>query len=67
MSEILRDGVLTIEQAAKELGVSKRLSSRQINAGRLPAVRVGKQVRIPRSRFDLYISRHVSGVASLFV
>lgn len=38
---------MTISEAARRLGVSPRTVQRQVAAGRLPAIRLGRSVRIP--------------------
>lgn len=40
-------GAMTVNEAARRLGVSPRTVQRQVAAGRLPAIRLGRSVRIP--------------------
>jgi excisionase family DNA binding protein len=41
------EGLLTVHQVAKNWQVSQRMIRRMIADGRLPAVRLGRAVRIP--------------------
>lgn len=40
-------GAMTIEEAARRLGVSPRTIQRQVASGKIPALRLGRSVRIP--------------------
>jgi excisionase family DNA binding protein len=40
-------GAMTVAEAARRLGVSPRTVQRQVAAGKLPAIRLGRSVRIP--------------------
>ena len=40
-------GAMTIAEAARRLGVSSRTVQRQVAAGKMPALRLGRSVRIP--------------------
>ncbi len=41
---------VTVEEAAKLLGISKFLAWRLVNEGSLPTIRLGKLYRVPRIR-----------------
>ena len=45
---------LTVHQAAEELGVSHKTIRRAIDAGQLPALRVGRALRIERVDFEAW-------------
>ena len=48
--------VLTVEEAAKELGVSRNLVYRQVRAGILPSIRLGDRWLISRIALDKFLS-----------
>jgi len=43
---------LTIQQAAKELGISEYMAEQMVKKGQIRSVRFGKLVRIPRIALD---------------
>ena len=43
---------LTIQQAAKELGISEYMAGKLVKDGKLRTVRLGKLVRVPRVALD---------------
>jgi excisionase family DNA binding protein len=43
---------LTVEEVAAELRVSKMTVSRLVNRGEIPAIRVGRSIRIDEAAFD---------------
>ena len=52
-----RDGdpnMLSVEDVAAELGVHRRTVYAYINAGRLPAVRIGKGWKVHRERLEAF-------------
>lgn len=54
MEYSMADGVVTVEQAAKELNMHPKTVLRYIRDGRLPATRIGKSYRIPRAKLDAF-------------
>lgn len=55
MIERSREAVLTPEEAAVELGVSKAVIYANVKAGIIPKVPMsGRLIRIPRSKFEQY-------------
>lgn len=59
MSEQSNDGtlLLTVEQAAKMCQISRGLAYELIARGELPAVRLGRVIRIPRGGLEQWIER----------
>ncbi|HEX75487.1 MAG TPA: helix-turn-helix domain-containing protein [Dehalococcoidia bacterium] len=56
------DELLTVDQAARLLTISKPTVWRMIRAGELPVVKIAKRSRrIKRSDILAYISRHYTG------
>jgi excisionase family DNA binding protein len=51
------DRMLTVARIAERLGLCKMTIYRLINAGRLPAVRVGKSYRISERDFKAYLRK----------
>jgi excisionase family DNA binding protein len=47
--------LLNVASAAKQLSVSEKTVRRLISAGRLPAVKVGAQMRIDQAELDAYV------------
>lgn len=56
------DPLLTLEQTAQYLNVTVRMVRRIIADNRLPAVRVGRHVRVRRSALERYIFTQSAGV-----
>lgn len=59
MSVSTRSRTLTIEEAAKELGISRYLAYEQARAGQIagvPVLRVGRRLLIPRAALDRVLS-----------
>jgi excisionase family DNA binding protein len=47
-----RPRTLTVEQAARELGIGRTLAFEMARTGRLPVIRFGRRVLIPRAALD---------------
>ncbi len=43
---------LTVEQAAKVLGIGRGTAYEAVRAGELPAIRIGKRLVVPRQAID---------------
>jgi excisionase family DNA binding protein len=56
VAEIERPSLLRPDEAAAELRISRSKVYRLINEGRLPAVRITGNVRIPRVALEQYIA-----------
>ena len=52
---------LTVPEVAMELRLSERTVKRLISRGSLPALRVGRSVRIERARFDEWLDSAGTG------
>lgn len=52
----MTDDLLDVTTVAKLLSVSKMTVYRLIEDGRLPAMRIGRMFRIPRSTLDSYLN-----------
>ena len=48
---------LTVEEAGQILRVGRNTAYEPVRCGKLPSVRVGKQIRIPRQALLDYLSR----------
>ncbi len=55
-SHTARGAFLTVAEVASQLRVSNMTVYRLINAGQLPAVRIGKSYRITEGDVDKYLS-----------
>ena len=60
------NGLLTVEQAADLLAVSSRTVYRMIEAGELPATRIGKTVRIQQAAIERFLAHQSRQPGSLF-
>ena len=47
---------LTVEEAARELGISRKLAYQLAGEGRIPAIRLGRRLLIPRVAFDRFLA-----------
>ncbi len=59
-----RDSFLTVAEVAEILRLNQQTVRNWIDAGTLPAIRVGRRVRIKQSDLDLIVERGYSGAAS---
>lgn len=49
--------MLTVREIASRLGLSKMTIYRLVDAGTIPAVRVGRSLRVSREDFESYLGR----------
>ena len=42
--------ILTVEQTAKVLGISRGLAFTAVRAGDIPSIRIGRRILVPRDR-----------------
>ena len=42
--------ILTVEQTAKVLGISRGLAFMAVRAGEIPSIRIGRRILVPRDR-----------------
>ena len=47
---------LTVKEVAKLLGISRNTAYRLIKSKKLRSVRVGRQIRVPRSALEEYLN-----------
>ncbi len=47
--------VLTVEEAARQLGIGRSLAWRLVNRGDLPSVKLGRLVRVPKGELEAWI------------
>ena len=52
--------LLTVKDAAKFLNVSAMSIYREVNAGTLPHVRIGRSIRFSKEALDAYIENQVT-------
>ena len=45
-----QSSVLTVEEAARELGISRVSAYQAVKVGEIPSVRIGKRILIPKAR-----------------
>lgn len=55
--------LLTVEEAARRLGIGRTLAWRLVRDGELPSVRLGRLVRIPERALDDWLDRRLRGDA----
>jgi excisionase family DNA binding protein len=56
-----RPVVLTVEEAARALRVSRSAAYRGVRAGQIPCIRVGRTLRIPRWRLEQLLNDSQGG------
>lgn len=59
----IEDEYLTVAEVAGNLKLNQQTVRNWIDRGELPAVRVGRRVRIKRSDYDRYVQEGYSGAA----
>ncbi|HEU4751557.1 MAG TPA: helix-turn-helix domain-containing protein [Armatimonadota bacterium] len=52
---------LTVPEAAKRLGIGRRLAYEMARTGKFPTIRLGRRVLIPRQRFEAWLQGQVPG------
>ena len=50
------DQIMTIEEVAKELGISRALAYDAVRRGEIPVLRVGRRLLVPRNAFDRFLA-----------
>ena len=55
--------VLTINEVAMRLHVSRASAYRLVASGQLPVIRVGRAVRVPKMAFEQWFERHTGRAA----
>lgn len=56
---ILEKEVLTINDVMELLNISRRTVQNWIKSGKLKAVKIGSQIRIPREYYKEFMNNHV--------
>lgn len=49
--------LLTVEEAARRLGIGRSLAWRLVRSGELPSVRLGRLVRVPERNLQIWLDR----------
>lgn len=49
--------LLTVEEAVELLGIGRTLGWRLVQEGKLPSVRLGRCVRMPKQELEAWVSR----------
>lgn len=57
--------LLRVAEAARLLGISRAHMYNEMNAGRLPSLRIGTARRVPRHALEQWIDRQVADAADL--
>lgn len=55
--------VLTVDEIAARLHVSRASAYRLVTSGQLPAIRVGRSVRVPKMAFERWFEKHTRRAA----
>ena len=53
--------LLTVEEAARRLGIGRSLAWRLVRSGELPSVRLGRLVRIPEQSLTDWLKQRIRG------
>jgi excisionase family DNA binding protein len=57
---------MTVEEAAQLLGISRGLAYELVRRGKLPSMRLGRRLVVPRRRLLALIEGEGAGVGSVF-
>ncbi len=49
--------LLTVEEAARQLGIGRTFAWQLVRKGELPVIRLGRCVRVPRRALEAWIAR----------
>jgi excisionase family DNA binding protein len=64
MEELMEDCLtLTVDEAAKVLGISRALAYELIASGEIPSLRLGRRIVVPRRALDLLLAQAVPETA----
>lgn len=55
------DAVLTVPEVAQRLKISHDLAYRLIRDGSIPAIKLGRSIRVPRDRFEEWLQGSAKG------
>jgi excisionase family DNA binding protein len=58
MSEVVQ--TVTVEQAAKILGIGRHLAYEAVREGTLPVLRFGRKIRIPKAAIERMLSGSIA-------
>jgi excisionase family DNA binding protein len=47
---------MTVEEAARILGISRNSAFRAVQRGQLPSIRIGRRILVPRARLSALIA-----------
>ena len=62
MAETMNERLLlTVEEAARRLGIGRSLAWRLVRSGELPSVRLGRLVRVPERKLQAWLDRQSDG------
>ena len=53
--------LLTVEEAARRLGIGRTLAWQLVRDGQLPSVRLGRLVRVPARALEDWLKRRIRG------
>jgi len=53
--------LITVEEAARRLGIGRSFAWRLVRSGELPSVRLGRLVRIPERALEEWLTRRLRG------
>ncbi len=51
--------LLTVEEAARQLGIGRTFAWQLVRKGELPVIRLGRCVRVPRRALEAWIARQI--------
>lgn len=64
MAEMVNERLLlTVEEAARRLGIGRSFAWELVRKGELPSIRIGRLVRIPVRTLDEWVQRKARGHA----
>lgn len=58
----MAEAVLTVEEAARELRIGRSAAYDAVRRGEIPAVRIGRSIRVPRHQLEAMLDlEHANG------
>ena len=55
MTDRIPRKTLTVDEVAEQIGVCRNVAYREVAAGRIPSIKVGGRVLVPRERFERWL------------
>ena len=57
--------MITVKQLSQFLGIGKNLTYRLIREGKIPCIKLGRNIRVPKSMLQIYLKKRTNNVIVL--